>query len=91
MRETFKQYIFRLMEEQGYATDQDIYKFRKKEGGYAEAERLRRLWQKLQYFKDCKFVEKIHPHRKYLARTADMPKNQYVQIPKELYDEILVS
>jgi hypothetical protein len=85
MKETFKQYIFRLMEEKGYVLDQDIYNFRKKEGNYYQAEVYKNLYRKLKHFEDYKFTQWEHCGRKYLARTEDMPENQWLQIPKELY------
>jgi hypothetical protein len=85
MTKTLKQYIFRLMDEKGYVLDQDLYNFKKEEPNYHLAQQYKRLWHKLQYFKDYKFTEFMKGNRKYYARTAEMPENQWLQIPKELY------
>lgn len=89
MKETLKQYVFRLMDEKGYVLDQDLAKWYKdKEINYYQGERYKRLWRNLQYFKDYEFTEFCKGNRKYLARTADMPKHQWHKIPKELYEEL---
>ena len=86
MKETFKQYVFRLMDEKGYTLDHELAQYdQNKEPSFAMAERYKQLWRKIQYFKDYKFVEFIKGNRKYLARTADMPEHQWHQIPKELW------
>lgn len=90
MKESFKNYVFRVMEEKGYCCDQDVANYSKNEDyyGFYEADQHVRLWKKLQYFKDFNFTEIAKGNRVYLARTEEMEKDSWHKIPKELYIEL---
>ena len=88
MKETFKQYIFRLLDEKGYVIDQDLFRYNNQEPNYYLAEQYKTLYHKLQHFKDYNFIEFYKGKRKYLARTKEMGENEWLQIPKELYKQL---
>lgn len=88
MKESFKKYVFRIMEEKGYCSNSDVANYKPDCYMFYQADQYMKLWKKLQYFKDFNFTEIQKANRKYLARTDDMEEDSYHQIPKELYIEL---
>jgi len=85
MKENLKNYVFRLMEEKEYITDQDIMNFRNRIEDIITAETYKSAYKRINYFKDWKFKEVDHRGRLYVGTEDGIT---WYRIPKEVYQAI---